>query len=163
MIDVKGEREKVQSTLDGITKDGFWCGVFFPDGGSLMLLPYRLEVLGAHPTVGADGSVQSWRWSVLVIDRGFAEIGAPMHAHHLHLVDRIEWQRNAAEQIWSGRLYDADGNRLVVNPIDPGDDPDLAAEWTAYAKKLARMPGRVAECLESIRREYRGIMEANLR
>ena len=163
MIDVKGEREKVQSTLDGITAHGFWCGVFFADGGSLMLLPYRMEVLGAHPQVGPDGSATSWRWSVLVVDRGFAEVAAPMHAHHLVLVTRIEWRCNAADRIYAADLHDEDGNRLVVNGIDAGDDPDLAAEWAAYAKKLARMPDRVAECLDSIRREFRGMMEAGLR
>ena len=160
MIDVKGEQEKVQSTLDGITGNGFWFSVEFPEGDDLTLFPYRIEVLGAHPEIGPDGSVKMWRYSVLAIDRGFADFGASVHGNHLHVVDRIEWTRNASDRIYAARLRDEDGNRILINEIDASEHPDLAGEWDAYVKRLAAMPERVEECLDTIRQEFMEMVEA---
>ena len=162
-INVKKEISRVQGVLDGITNNGFWFGVFFDDDESLTFHPYRLEVLSAKPDVGPDGKVKSWLYAILMIDRGFADFGASVHGNHLHFVERIEWIKGGSGRIYAARLHDDVGNQVTINEIDAGEDPDLAEEWDAYVKQLATMPDRVAECLNTIRREFMEMVEARFR
>ena len=162
-IDVKAEMARLQDILDGVTRNGFWHGVFFDDGESLTFHPYRLEVLGAKPEVGPDGAVKSWVYAILMIDRGFADFGASVHCCHLHFVDRIEWVRNGAGRIYSARMWDEEGVKIVINEIDAGEDPELAAEWKDYVKALAKKPDRVRGCLATIRDEFGRMTEARFR
>ena len=157
------EISRVQGVLDGITRNGFWFGVFFDDDESLMFHPYRLEVLGAKPEVGSDGAVRSWVYAILMIDRGFADFGASVHGNHLHFVERNKWFKNKSGRIYAARLYDDVGNKVTINEIDAGEDPDLAEEWEAYCKRLKEMPERVNECLKTIRREFMEMVEARFR
>jgi len=163
MINVNEEISKVQGVLDGIIQNGFWFGVFFDDDESLMFHPYRLEVLGAKPEVGSDGAVRSWVYAILMIDRGFADFGASVHGNHLHFVERNKWFKNKSGRIYAARLYDDVGNKVTINEIDAGEDPDLAEEWEAYCKRLKEMPERVNECLKTIRREFMEMVEARFR
>jgi len=162
-INVKEEISRVQGVLNGITRNGFWFGVFFDDDESLMFHPYRLEVLGAKPEVGSDGAVRSWVYAILMIDRGFADFGASVHGNHLHFVERNKWFKNKSGRIYAARLYDDVGNKVTINEIDAGEDPDLAEEWEAYCKRLKEMPERVNECLKTIRREFMEMVEARFR
>ena len=159
-ISVKEEILRVQGILDGITKNGFWFGVFFDDDESLTFHPYRLEVLGAKPDVGSDGKVKSWVYAILMIDRGFADFGASVHGNHLHFVERIEWIKGGSGRIYAAEFHDDVGNQVTINEINPGEDPDLAEEWGAYVKRLVTMPDRVNECLKTIRREFMEMVEA---
>ncbi len=163
MINVNEEIARFQGVLDGITKNGFWFGVFFDDDESLTFHPYRLEVLGAKPEIGSDGVVKSWVYAILMIDRGFADFGASVHGNHLHFVERVEWIKNGGGRIYAARLYDDVGNKITINEIDAGEDPDLAKEWGAYVKRLMAMPERVNECLKTIRREFMEMVEARFR
>jgi len=163
MINVNEEISRVQGILDGITREGFWFGVFFDDDESLIFHPYRLEVLGAKPEVGSDGTVNSWAYAILMIDRGFADFGASVHGNHLHFVKRIEWFKNKSERIYAARLFDDVGNRVTINEIDAGEHPDLAEEWDAYCERLKEMLERVNECLKTIRREFMEMVEARFR
>ena len=158
-INVKEEISRIQGVLDGITRDGFWFGVFFDDDESLMFHPYRLEVLGAKPEVGLDGKVKAWVYAILMIDRGFADFGASVHGNHLHFVERIKWFKNKSGRIYAARLYDDVGNQVTINEIDAGEHPDLAEEWGVYVKRLETMSDRVNECLETIRREFMEMVE----
>ncbi len=160
MINVKEEISRVQGILDGITKTGFWFGVFFDDDESLIFHPYRLEVLGAKPELGLDGKVKAWVYAILMIDRGFVDFGASVHGNHLHFVERIKWFKNKSGRIYAARLYDDVGNKVTINEIDASEDPDLAEEWEAYCKRLKGMPERVNECLKTIRREFMEMGEA---
>ena len=162
-IDVKAEAAKLQETLDGITKNGFCLVVFFPEGDNLTFYPYRLDVLGAKPQVGSDGSVKSWLYAILMIDRGFVDFGASTHGNHLHFMTRIEWQRATDGRIYAGRLFDDDGNKIVINEIDASEDPELAEEWKAYVKRLAAMPDRVKRCRKGVTREFMEMVEARFR
>ena len=162
-IDVKAEAAKLQETLDGITRNGFWFVVFFPEGDNLTFYPYGLEVLGAHPDLAPDGSVRSWNYSVLMIDRGFVDFGASMHGNHLHFVTRIEWQRAPDGRIYGCYLYDDDGNKLGINESDAGEDPELAEEWKAYAKRLDAMSDRVKRCRNGVIREFTEMVEGRFR
>ena len=163
MIDVKEEISRVQETLDGITRDGFWFGVFFGDGESLIFHPYRLEVLGAKPNVGSGGVPKSWVYAILMIDRGFADFGASVHGNHLHFVERIEWIKGGSGRIYAAELHDDAGNKVTINEINAGEDPDLGEEWGAYVRQLATMTERVNECLKTIRREFMEMVEAKFR
>ena len=158
-IDVKAEATKLQETLDRITRDGFWYYVYFEDGERLTFQPYRLDVLGAHPQVAADGSVKAWTYSVLMIDRGFVDFGASTHGNHLHFVTRIDWQRAPDGRIYGCYLYDDDGNKIVINEIDAGEDPELAEEWKAYVKRLDAMRDRVKRCRNGVMREFMEMVE----
>ena len=162
-IDVKAEAAKLQETLDGITRNGFWFVVFFPEGDNLTFYPYRLEALGAHPDLAPDGSVKAWNYSVLMIDRGFVDFGASMHGNHLHFVKKIDWQRMADGRIYGCYLYDEDGNKIIINEIDAGEDPELAEEWKAYVQRLDAMPKRVEECRRCVIREFMEMVEARFR
>jgi len=162
-IDVTAEIKRVQENLDGITRNGFWYGLFFDDGGSLTFFPYRLEVLGAKPEVGADGSVKSWIFAILMIDRGFVDFGASMHGNHLHFVKRIEWIRGGSGRIYSARMWDEFDTKIVINEIDASEDAELADEWATYSKRLATMKRRVEECLETIRDEFGSMAKSGLR
>ncbi len=161
-VDVTAEIKRVQETLDGITRDGFWNGVFFDDGGSLTFFPYRLEVLGAKPNIGPDGSARSWIYAILMIDRGFVDFGASMHGNHLHFVERIEWI-DVDGRIYGAKMWDEHGVKIVINEICASEDPELAEEWTAYMKRLATMKKRVEECLETILDEFGSMAKAGLR
>lgn len=162
-IDVKAEADRLQKTLDGITKEGFWFYVYFEDGERLTFQPYRLDVLGAHPQVAADGKVKAWTYSVLMIDRGFVDFGASTHGNHLHFVTRIEWQRNNRDEIYAGHLYDDQGYKIYVIGLDPLDEPELVEEWNEYAKRLAAMPDRVERCRKGVTREFMEMVEARFR
>ena len=157
---MKEEISRVQGILDGITREGFWFGVFFGDGDSLIFHPYRLEVLGAKPDVGSDGAVKSWVYAILMIDRGFVDFGASVHGNHLHFVEQIEWIKGGSGQIYAAELHDDVGNKVTINEINAGEDPDLAEEWNAYVKQLEAMSERVKECLKTIRREFMEMVEA---
>ena len=159
-IDVKAEAAKLQEVLDGITKNGFWFVVFFPEGGNLTFYPYRLDVLGAHPALAPNGSVKAWTYSILMIDRGFVDFGASTHGNHLHFVTRIEWQRAPDGRIYGGYLYDEDGNKIVINEICASEDPELAEEWKTYVKRLDAMPDRVARCRKGVTQEFMEMVEA---
>ena len=159
-INVKEEISRVQGVLDGITRNGFWFGVFFDDDESLMFHPYRLEVLGAKPEVGLDGKVKAWVYAILMIDRGFADFGASVHGNHLHFVKQIKWFKNKSGRIYAARLYDDVGNQVTINEVDAGEHPDLAEEWDAFVKRLEAMPERVTKCLKTIRREFMDMVEA---
>ena len=162
-IDVKAEAAKLQVTLDGITKNGFWFGVTFPEDDSLTFHPYRLEVLGAHPTLAPDGSVKAWTYSVLMVDRGFVDFGASMHGNHLHFVTKIDWLRTPDGRIYGGYLFDDDGNRIAINELDWGEDPELANEWKNYVKRLDGMRKRVEECRQCVIREFMEMVEGHFR
>ena len=162
-IDVKAETERVQGVLDGITGNGFWHSVFFDDGGSLNFFTYRLEVLGAKPGVGLDGSVKSWLYGILMIDRGFADFGASMHCCHLHFVQRIDWKRDVSGRIYAADLWDEEGVKIVINEICASEHPELTEKWAAYIKRLGKMSSRVRECLETIRDEFGRMVEARFR
>ena len=158
-IKVNEEISRVQGILNGITKNGFWFGVFFDDDESLIFHPYRLEVLGAKPEVGLDGKVKAWMYAILMIDRAFADFGASVHSNHLHFVERIEWFKNKSGRIYATRLYDDAGIKVTINEIDAGEHPDMAEEWDAYVKRLEAMSDRVNECLKTIRREFMEMVE----
>ncbi len=162
-IDVKAEATKLQETLDGITKDGFWYYVYFEDGERLTFQPYRLVVLGAHPQVGPDGTVKAWTYSVLMIDRGFVDFGASTHGNHMHFVTKIEWQRNNRGEIYAAHLYDDQGYTIYVIGLDPLDEPELVEEWKDYVKRLAAMPDRVERCRNGVIREFMEMVEARFR
>jgi hypothetical protein len=162
-IDVKTEAAKLQETLDVITRNGFWFGVYFPEGDNLTFHPYRLEVLGAHPDLAPDGSVKAWNYSVLMIDRGFVDFGASTHGNHLHFVTKIEWVRAPDARIYAGRLFDDDGNKIIINELDWSEDQELADEWKAYVKRLDTMPKRVEECRKCVIREFMEMVEAHFR
>jgi len=162
-IDVKAEAAKLQETFDGIARNGFWFVVFFPEGDNLTFYPYRLEALGAHPDLAPDGSVKAWSYSVLMIDRGFVDFGASMHGNHLHFVTKIEWQKAPDGRIYGGRLWDDDGNKIVINEIDASEDPELAEEWKSFVKRLDAMPDRVERCRKNVIREFMEMVEGRFR
>ena len=162
-IDVTAEAARLQETLDGITKNGFWYYVDFPDGETLTFQPYRLDVLGAHPQVAPDGTVKAWTYSVLMIDRGFVDFGASTHGNHLHFVTKIDWRRNAKNEIYSAYLYDDQEYKIYVIGLDPLDDPELIEEWKGYIKRLAAMPDRVERCRKGVTREFMEMVEARFR
>lgn len=156
---------ELQETLDGITRNGFWFGVFGDAGHVTTLLPHAIEVLDAQPVLGAAGKVTGWRDAVLVIDRGFADVGAPMHVQHLHVIMAIDWTRSGSD----GRVYGATlkeeggGQEFALNELDAGEHPDEAAEWRAHEQRLAEVPERVAVCLAAIRAEFGAMAERMLR
>ncbi|MDP8223078.1 MAG: hypothetical protein P9L99_06945 [Candidatus Lernaella stagnicola] len=162
-IDLKAEVERVQGILDGITRNGFWYVVFFEGGDTLTFHPYRLEVLGAKPVIGSDGSVKSWMYAILMIDRGFVDFGASMHGNHLHFVERLEWVRGGSGRIYAAWMWDENGVKIGINEIDASENPELAEDWAAYTKRLKKMEQRVQDCLETIRDEFGSMTEARFR
>ena len=162
-IDVQAEVDRLQEILDGITRNGFWYDLFFEDDESLTLHPNRLEVLGAKPEVGPDGSVKSWLYAILMIDRGFADFGASLHCCHLHFVQRIEWVRGGSGRIYAAEMWDEEGLKIVINEICASEHSELAKEWEQFIKSLEKMPERVRGCLETIRDEFGPMVEARFR
>ena len=161
-IDVKSEMARVQETLDGITKNGFWFRISFPEGDSLNLFPYRLEVLDANPEIGADGAVTSWLYSIMLLNRNFIEMDA-MHSQHLLFVKRIEWVKGGSGRIYAATLFDEDGNKIIINEINAGEDPELAEEWRAYVQRLETMPEQSEQCRQSVIDEFMEMVEARFR
>lgn len=152
---------ELQETLDGITRQGFWFGVYGDGRHVVTLMPHAIEVLAAQPVLGAGAKVTGWREAILVIDRGFAEVGAPMHAQHLHVVESIEWTRSGFDgRIYAAKLSEVGGGQeFILNELDAGEDPDEAADWRSHVRRLDAMPERVTECLAAIRGEFGAMAE----
>lgn len=162
--DVRKRIEELQATLDGVTRNGFWHVVVGAQGNRITFTPDSLEVLGALPVLRANGQVDHWRYAVLMIDRGFAELGASMHENHLHIIEAIEWVRAPDGRVYGGYLKEKPGGyTLCINEIDAGEDPGEAAAWRQHRTRLAAIPERVAECRECIREEFTQMVEGALR
>jgi hypothetical protein len=78
-------------------------------------------------------------------------------------VTKIEWVRAPDARIYAGRLFDDDGNKIIINELDWSEDQELADEWKAYVKRLDTMPKRVEECRKCVIREFMEMVEAHFR
>ena len=162
--DVQKRITELQATLNGITQNGFWHVVVDARDNRITFMPHTLEVLGALPVLRSNGQVDRWRYAVLMIDRGFAEVGASMHENHLHIIESIEWVKAPDGRIYGAYLKEKPGGyTLCINEIDAGEDPDEATAWRDYLARLAAIPERVAECRASIREEFSQMAEGALR